>query len=89
MLFYATPVLYPIEHAEDPLFEHLLMINPLAVIFEQVRVWVLAEPEAPTAAGRPRGGGCTCCRRSPSTSASACFGVWLFNREAPRIAEDL
>ena len=26
-----------------------MMINPLAVIFEQVRVWILAEPDAPTA----------------------------------------
>ena len=55
VLFYATPVLYPIELLEDPPIERLLMMNPIAVIFEQVRVWVLAEPEAPTAAAAAGG----------------------------------
>ena len=49
VLFYATPILYPVDAFKDETYEHLLMINPLAVIFEQVRVWILAEPDAPTA----------------------------------------
>ena len=64
------------------------MINPLAPIFEQVRVWVI-DPNAPTAADVRR-------RRRPpaaggrrSSSASASLGVWIFNRDAPRIAEEL
>ena len=48
MLFYATPILYPVDAFDNETYEHILMINPLAVIFEQVRVWVL-EPGAPTA----------------------------------------
>ncbi len=48
-LFYVTPILYPVTAFDDATNEHLLMVNPLAVIFEQVRVWVLAEPQAPTA----------------------------------------
>ena len=48
VLFYATPILYPIDRLRKrDQVEHLLMINPLAVIFEQVRVWVLAEPGRP------------------------------------------
>ena len=68
--------------------EHLLMINPLAVIFEQVRVWILAEPEAPTAVEAAGG----VARPAPGAAifVGVCvFGVWIFNREAPRIAEDL
>ena len=88
-LFYATPILYPLgeKGLNNPSIEHLLMINPLAVIFEQVRVWVI-EPSAPTAdeaAGGPL----------PLIAAAAIFvavcalGVRVFTREAPRIAEEL
>src|SRR5680860_6827 len=49
VLFYATPILYPIEALGSERLQHLLMVNPLAPIFEQVRVWVL-EPSAPSAA---------------------------------------
>lgn len=88
-LFYATPILYPLgkEGLNNPSIEHLLMINPLAVILEQVRVWVI-DPSAPTAyesAGGPL----------PLIAAAAIFvtvcalGVRVFTREAPRIAEEL
>ena len=69
-------------------YEHLLMINPLAVIFEQVRVWVLDTGRADRCR-RPPAAGWAC---SPAASIFVCvcvFGVWIFNREAPRIAEDL
>ena len=53
MLFYLTPILYPVDafqgSADGVTYERLLMVNPLAVIFEQVRVWVLQEATAPTA----------------------------------------
>ena len=88
MLFYATPVLYPITAFENETYEHLLMINPLALIFEQVRVWILRTrarrpPSRPPAAPL---------RLLPAAAifVGVCvFGVWIFNREAPRIAEDL
>ena len=89
MLFYATPILYPLgpEGLNKPSIEHLLMINPLAVIFEQVRVWML-EPNAPTAA-EAAGGAVHLLPALAIFVAVCCFGVWTFNREAPRIAEDL
>ena len=49
VLLYLTPILYPVNSFGEQTKEHLLMINPLSVIFEQVRVWVLHEPIAPTA----------------------------------------
>jgi ABC-2 type transport system permease protein len=88
VLFYATPILYPIDFKESATFERLMMVNPLAVIFEQVRVWILNEPEAPTAVQAAQGW-------AGLIPAAVIFlgicalGVWLFRREAPRIAEDL
>jgi ABC-2 type transport system permease protein len=89
MLFYATPVLYPLgKHGlHDSTLEQLLMINPLAVIFEQVRVWVL-EPEAPTAV--EAAGGAVHLLPALFIFLGVCWlSVWYFNREAPRIAEEL
>ena len=88
VLFYGTPILYPVTAFEDPTTEHLLMINPLAVIFEQVRVWVLAEPQAPTAV-QAAGGWLGLLPAAAIFVGLCAFAVWIFNREAPRIAEDL
>lgn len=88
VLFYATPVIYPIELLQKPSLEHLLMINPLAVIFEQARVWVLSEPNAPTAA--EAAGGALRLLPAAAIFIGVCvYGAWVFRREAPRIAEDL
>jgi ABC-2 type transport system permease protein len=86
VLFYATPILYPVDFKEN--IEQLLMINPLAVIFEQVRVWILAEPEAPTAV-EAAGGWLGLLPAAAIFVAVCLFGAWIFNREAPRIAQDL
>ncbi len=100
VLFYATPILYPVTAFGNKTYEQLLMINPLAVIFEQVRVWILAEPQSPTdAAGAPQAhaptaveaaGGVVHLLPAAAIFIAVCgFGVWIFNRDAPRIAEDL
>jgi len=88
-LFYATPILYPLgkNGLDDPSIEHLLMINPLAVIFEQVRVWIL-EPGAPTPA--EAAGGTLALLPALAIFVAVCgLGIWVFRREAPRIAEEL
>lgn len=91
MLFYATPILYPLgtKGLNDPDLENLLMINPLAVIFEQIRVWVFDEPSsvAPTATGAA---GALPLLASAAIFVGVCVaGVSIFNRQASRIAEDL
>jgi len=88
VLFYATPVLYPIEKLENPTLQHILMLNPLAVIFEQVRVWVLGEADAPTAA-EAAGGSARLLIPAAIFVAVCVYSVWIFRRDAPRIAEDL
>jgi ABC-2 type transport system permease protein len=86
VLFYATPVLYPIEVVPDPL-DDFLLLNPLTPIFEAARLWVI-DPSAPgpaTAAGGYDG------LIAPALIylAVCLLAVWVFNREAPRIAEEL
>lgn len=86
VLFYATPILYPVNFKEN--YEHLLMINPLAVIFEQVRIWILDEPQAPTIV-EAAGGWLGLVPAAVIFVGVCAFGVWIFRREAPRVAEEL
>jgi ABC-2 type transport system permease protein len=87
VLFYATPVLYPITIFENLTYERLLFINPLAPIFEQVRVWMI-EPNAPTAT-EVVGGWVHLVPAAVIYVGLCLLGVWIFNRDAPRIAEEL
>ena len=75
VLLYATPILYPVDFKANTTFEHLLMINPLAVIFEQVRVWVLAEPDAPDR-GRAAGGWLGLLPAAAIFVGVCAFGAW-------------
>jgi ABC-2 type transport system permease protein len=94
MLFYATPILYPLGEEgiakENKSLEELLMINPLSVIFEQIRVWILQEPRnlAPTAV-EAAGGWLHLLPALVIFLATCAFGVWTFSREAPKVAEQL
>jgi ABC-2 type transport system permease protein len=94
ILFYGTPILYPLGEkgiaGENASLEELLMINPLGVIFEQIRVWVLHEPRnlAPTAV-EAAGGWLHLLPALAIFLAVCAYGVWIFKREAPRVAEEL
>ncbi len=81
-LFYATPVLYPLQRAPGTL-KTIISLNPLTPLFELMRRWVIS-PAAPVYV-------------SPlAVIVPVAFFVvvcvlaaWVFNREAPRIAEAL
>ena len=88
VLLYLTPILYPVNALGEETKERLLMVNPLSVIFEQVRVWVLHEPAAPTAVDAA-GGWLGLLPAAVIFFGVIGFGWWYFNREAPRIAEAL
>ena len=88
VLLYLTPILYPVNSFGEETKEHLLMINPLSVIFEQARVWVLHEAAAPTAV-QAAGGWPGLIPAAVIFFGVIGFGAWYFNREAPRIAEAL
>jgi ABC-2 type transport system permease protein len=85
-LFYATPVLYPIE-AVPSAYRDLVVLNPLTPLFEQARHWVI-DPGAPGAVSAA--GGWTHLLAPLSLFVAICaIAAWYFNREAPRIAEEL
>ncbi len=86
-LNYATPIIYPLKIVPEGFLKQVLLANPLTPIFQQARVWMI-DPGA----------------YSPFAIASSpwplivaaviyvtvcVLGVWVFNREAPRIAEQL
>jgi ABC-2 type transport system permease protein len=88
MLLYMSPILYPVDAFNNETYEHLLMVNPLAVVFTEVRVWILHEPTAPTAL--EAAGGWLGLLPAAAIFVGVCiYGVWIFRREAPRIAESL
>lgn len=85
-LFYATPVLYPIEIVPEQ-YVKWIMINPLTPIFEQARHWVI-DPSAPGAVAAA--GGWIHLLPAIAIFIGTCvLAVWVFRREAPRIAEEL
>lgn len=87
VLFYATPVLYPLTVLKDQTLERLMLINPLAPIFTEVQGWVI-NPDEPTAANIA--GGWYYLLPAVFLYIAICaFSVWIFNRDAPRIAEEL
>jgi ABC-2 type transport system permease protein len=85
-LFYATPILYPIERV-SPALRDVISLNPLAPIFEAARKWMI-DPNAPSAAAAT--GGYARLMIPISIYVAICvFAVWIFAREAPRVAEEL
>jgi ABC-2 type transport system permease protein len=87
LLFYGSPILYAIEIVPSETARHALMCNPIAAILQQSRHWLI-DPSAPSA---PQAIGSWWLMLIPiGISAVLCvLGLWYFDREAPRIAEDV
>jgi ABC-2 type transport system permease protein len=86
-LFYATPVLYPIEKA-PPGLRSVISLNPITPLLGLARKWVI-DPDAPGPRA-PVAGGVSHLLGAMAIYAAVCvLAVWVFNREAPRIAEQL
>jgi ABC-2 type transport system permease protein len=81
-LLYGTPVLYPLQHATGAL-NRVLACNPLAPLFELTRRWVV-QPDAPV-----QHSALDLAVPGAIYAAICVLAVWVFNREAPRIAEEL
>jgi ABC-2 type transport system permease protein len=85
-LLYGSPVIYPITLPALPeTLKQILLINPLTPIFEQARAWVI-DPTAPSAVAAA-GGFVHLIPAIAVFLATCAGGVWVFRREAPRIAE--
>ncbi|MGO9750166.1 MAG: ABC transporter permease [Solirubrobacteraceae bacterium] len=83
-LFYATPIIYTLNSKTiSGTIGKLVSINPLTPLFELARRWIIT-PGAPVA------GGLLATVVPIALSIAICvLAVWVFNREAPRIAEAL
>jgi len=86
-IFYGSAIFYPIENIPSLRLQHLIMCNPLAAVVQQVRHAVI-DPNAPTA-GQAIGGDVYLLIPISIVGVLVVGGFWWFNREAPRIAEEL
>ena len=86
VLFYASPVLYPLELGPETLRD-ILLLNPLAPLLELARVWVI-DPDAPGPAALA--GSYALLLPAVAVFVGVCaLAAVVFTRAAPRIAEEL
>jgi ABC-2 type transport system permease protein len=85
-LFYGTPIFYPVERIEPTLRHLLVMLNPFAAIIQAAKHAFV--PQSMTAAEAAGG---TLNLLVPLAIILGLFvlGFYVFNKEAPRIAEEL
>jgi ABC-2 type transport system permease protein len=85
VLFYATPIFYTLEFVPES-FRWAIVLNPLTPILYQARVWLVqpdATPLVDLVGVAPLVG-------SVLIAIAICAGgIWLFVRQAPRVAEAL
>jgi ABC-2 type transport system permease protein len=90
VVFYASPIIIPIavvkEHLSAALL-HIYMLNPLAVIFQQFRHAFVTH--ATPSAGQLLGSQAQLIEPIGIVLVIFALGFWVFNRIAPRVAEDL
>ena len=85
-LNYGTPIIYPLTIVHGTL-KQILMANPLTPIFQQADIWMI-DPHAESI--REAAHGPWPLVIGATIYVAVCVaGVWVFNREAPRIAEQL
>jgi ABC-2 type transport system permease protein len=85
-LFYGTPVIYVLDRF-SPGLRKILSCNPMTVILELARKWII-DPHAPGPAAAINSR--TFLIIPVAIYVAICIlAVWVFRREAPRIAEEL
>lgn len=87
VLLYATPIIYPFEMIYPGFLRDVLLANPFTLIFEQARVWII-DPTAPSALDIA-GSWIAMLPAAAIYVVTCILGVWVFKREAPKIAERL
>jgi ABC-2 type transport system permease protein len=86
VLFYGSPVLYTIEFVPEDV-RTAFFANPIAALLEIGRVLII-DPSAPTLT-EATGDSFAWLPPLAVLLAVPAIGFWLFNREAPRVAEEL
>lgn len=86
-LFYGSAVLYPVSIVPEGLLRDVMFINPLVPLLVQTNKWFI-DPDAAGAA--EAAGGWVHLLPATAVFIGICVAaIWFFNREAPRIAEEL
>lgn len=88
-LFYFSPIVWPLSRLDpsEHLLQHAVVSSPIgAIIVQMYKAFV--NPAAPSAT-EAVGGGLRFLLPVGLIVVVFCLGMWLFNREAPRIAENL
>lgn len=86
-LMYGSPVIYPITLLAPSFLKDVILANPFSLILEQARFWII-DPEAPTALDVV-GSWAGLLPAAVIYVVVCVLGVWVFKREAPKIAERL
>jgi ABC-2 type transport system permease protein len=86
VMFYASPVLFPIEFFPSG-WKAVLLLNPLAPLFAQARVWIV-DPGA-QGFSQAMGGAIYWIYPMIVLVTIVILGFWVFEREAPKVAEQL
>jgi ABC-2 type transport system permease protein len=88
VFFYGTPIIYAIETIQiSRTLQELIMLNPLAAILQQFRHAII-DPGAPSAAAAA-GGATRLIIPAALILGVFALGIFAFNREARRAAEEL
>ncbi len=95
ILFYSSPVIIPVEAVKEKLAHgtldhflyHVYTLNPLVTIFQQFRHAMVNR--ATLSAGQALGSWAALLEPLALVAVIFVLGFWVFNREAPHIAEDL
>jgi ABC-2 type transport system permease protein len=86
-MFYATPILYALESVKYEWARDVIMLNPLAVVVQQLR-HAMFDPSAESAVVAA-GGWDGLLIPIGIVVGTLVLGFWYFNRQAPQVAEDL
>jgi ABC-2 type transport system permease protein len=95
ILFYSSPVIIPLEAVRErlahgaahDLLYHIYTLNPLVAVFQQFRHAMINN--ATLSAGQAMGSWADLIEPLGLVAVIFVVGFWVFNREAPHIAEDL
>ena len=92
ILFYSSPVIIPVETVRVKLVHHqflyhLYTLNPLVTVFQQFRHAMINS--GTISAGQALGSWTALLEPLALVAVIFAVGFWVFNREAPHIAEDL
>lgn len=95
ILFYSSPVIVPAETVREKLAHgsldhflyHVYTLNPLVAIFQQFRHAMINR--STLSAGQVMGSWAELIEPLALVAVIIVIGFWVFNREAPHIAEDL